>query len=578
MTKRQIYLNEYNMPTGNTFYLPYSSGLLQAYAQQLDIINDNYIFKPILFRRDIVNNLVKKYHNPDIVGFSLSVWNYNLSLAVAKQIKKRFPHSYIMCGGPSAPLNSIEFFKNHPYIDLIIYKEGERLFREVLIQQLNSKILPQHTTIFKVDPIKDLDIFPSPYVNNIYKELIQDNSDIQFKAIVETNRGCPFKCSYCFWGVSVGQKKIGFHSSEYIRKDAEWISKQKIEYVFCADANFGMFRQDIQTAQTYKKIKQKCKYPKKFRVCYGKNTTDNIFQTASILSNANLAKNVSLSVQTTTNEVLQNVGRKNIKSSVFKKLLQQYIDANIPTYTEVILGLPGETYHSYLNSLQQIIESVKHNHIFIYHCIVLPNTTLNEKRYRQEYGIKTVNVPLAEVHGTIRDKRLEQEFEEIIIGTNTMPTEDWVQCAVISWVVQVFHSFKIGYDIVDYLAKTYDIKHIDFYKFLIYDTNLQIIYNFINKAYDITNGNSRCCSIPIYGNIYYDPEEITFLDIIRTKTDFYQRLHNIIQDFLQTKGLKKDSYIRILCNKQMDKLPNIENFSSLEEFATQTILYGRKSS
>ncbi len=580
---RQVYLNEYNMPTDNTVYLPYSSGLLQIYAQQSDVVNDNYEFKPILFQRDTVKNIIDQYDNPDVVGFSISIWNYRLSLEVGKQLKKKFPNSYIIFGGPSAPLESQEFFQEHPYVDLIIYKEGERLFKDILVNRLNGGKLPYHTTISCKDSPKDLDIFPSPYTGGVYTKLIKDNSQIKFKAIIETNRGCPFKCAYCFWGVTNIKKKIGFHSDEYIRGDAEWISQNKIEYIFCADANFGMYKNDVRTAQTYVDIKNKNGYPEKFRVCYGKNATNNIFQTASILSRADLAKNISLSVQTTTDNVLQNIGRKNIRSETFEKLQKQYTQANIPTYTEIILGLPGETYDSYLITLQQIINMVQGNHIFVYHCVVLPNTKLASKNYQNQHKIQTILAPLAEVHGTIRDYNLIQEFEEVVIGTNTMPPKDWIKCATISWIVQLFHSFKVGYDIVEWLVKTFNVKHIDFYEFL-YNSDLPQIDNFKNIARNVTMGHPRCQKILNYGNIYYDPEEVAFLDIIYDKYYFYNCLYDVIKSFLKISqninildNIECGCLIKGLCNQTRDSLPNVDDFDSLQEFATQTILYGRKS-
>ena len=55
---RQIYFNEYNIAVGNSIFLPYTSGLLQVYAQQEDRIKDNYEFKTILFQKDTVETKV----------------------------------------------------------------------------------------------------------------------------------------------------------------------------------------------------------------------------------------------------------------------------------------------------------------------------------------------------------------------------------------------------------------------------------------------------------------------------------------------------------------------------------------
>ena len=86
---RQVYLNEYNPAIGDSIFLPYTSGLLQSYAEQSSTVKQNYDFQTILFQKDSVENIVSGYDNPDVVGFSTVIWNYNLSLSVAKKLKQK---------------------------------------------------------------------------------------------------------------------------------------------------------------------------------------------------------------------------------------------------------------------------------------------------------------------------------------------------------------------------------------------------------------------------------------------------------------------------------------------------------
>ena len=463
LNKKRIYLNEYNIPTNNSIYLPYSSGLLQAYAQQIGLITDNYEFVKIFFQRDTVDNIVNQYDNPDVVGFSVSMWNYQLSLAVAKELKEKFPDCLIVFGGPHITQNN-SFFKQYPFVDFAVYREGERIFPEILLDRINLKQLSSHVVLCDNNPPKDLDVFPSPYIAGIFDDIIKSHPELEFKTIVETNRNCPFTCVFCYYGNNNIDNKIRYHSLDYVKKDLEWIGQNKIKYVVCADANFGMFKRDIEISQMCDKVKKQYGYPEKFRINYGKNTTQNIFKAASILSQSDLAKTVTLSVQSFSQDVLDSIKRKNIKVEAFKDLQKQYNEAGIPTYTEIILGLPSETYQSFVDGLESAIRLIKDNQMFIYHCQILPNTLLADPEYQEKYGIQTVKLPLSEVHVTARQDDFIQEFDEIIIKTNTMTTEEWVECTVLSWVVQLFHSLKIGNHIVDWIVNTYNVNYMDIYK------------------------------------------------------------------------------------------------------------------
>ena len=88
--------------------------------------------------------------------------------------------------------------------------------------------------------------FPSPYLTGQFDYLLNDGTNYQ--AIIETNRGCHSGCHYCYWG---NKKKYEFFDMQRIKDEAEWIGRNKIKYVFCADSNFGIFDRDIEIAQIY---------------------------------------------------------------------------------------------------------------------------------------------------------------------------------------------------------------------------------------------------------------------------------------------------------------------------------------
>ncbi len=574
---QQVYLNEYGIPAdNNAIFYPYTSGLIQAYARQFDVINQNYEFKPILFIRDTVDNIVNKYDDPSIVGFSTTLWNYRLSLAVAKRLKQKFKECLIIFGGPQVEIESKQFFNDYPFVDLCVYGEGEKVFKDILVENLQSRISHYQTLhLFELDT--DLDIFPSPYQVDIFDNYKELYPQITFKGLVELNRNCPFHCAYCCWGQKELGSKVKYHSYKYVKRDAEWFGQNQIEYLFCTDGNFGMFERDIKSAQIYADVKEKYSgYPSIFRVCFGKNITNNIFKTVKILTKSGLAKSVSLSVQSQDELVLKSINRKNISQKVFLDLQHKYIDLGVSTYTEIILGLPNETKQSFLDGLEKTLRTIDNNQLFVYHCQVLKNTALDSQEYRNKYGLQTVNRILKEPHSETRHKDIIKEYEEVIIGTNTLSIEEWKECAVISWTIQLLHSLKIADKLIKWMVQYYQISYMSIYNHII-NSGLLEIKKFCEITDEIIAGGSESQSDIRFGQLNYEPEEMAYLNILCNKGRFYFKFYAVLIDFLFVNGLEYCLLIEKLMNQQRESpLPSPNDFDTLQDFAIKTIIYGGK--
>ena len=64
--------------------------------------------------------------------------------------------------------------------------------------------------------LKDFDKVPSPYLVGIFDDLIKENPKERWLASWETNRGCPFSCTYCDWGLQLIVKFQGCIWIEYL--------------------------------------------------------------------------------------------------------------------------------------------------------------------------------------------------------------------------------------------------------------------------------------------------------------------------------------------------------------------------
>ena len=585
MGKLKVYFNEYNVLMENAVYLPLVSGLLQSYAKTIPTISENYQFMPFLFMRDDIDKIVENYRNPDVAAFSVSMWNANLSMEVARRVKEKFPRCLTVFGGPHIPHEGEEFFQRYPFADVTVRAEGEQTFVNILTRFLESrdfegipgisyrdkngryvKNIQEHT------PAKDLDIYPSPYVLGAFDEIMANNKGIEFQAIVETNRGCPFLCAFCFWGQGGLNKRFRFFSEEHVQKTADWLGKNKIRYVFCADSNFGMFKRDPDLARFFVNSKLKYGFPEKFRVCYGKNAEESIYETAKLLAEHGLAKTITLARQSNDKETLKNINRTNIRLEVYNNLQQRYHAEEMSTYTELILGLPGETYQSFVKGLEEILQNIIENQVFIYHCQILPNTTMAHKDYMKKHGIITRNVPLNEVHAAVRPRELTTEYEEIIVGTNAMSTEDWKKGTVLSWVTQLFHGIKASFFITNYLVDRYNVKHTEFLEYIAQlkmSEDLKMVRHEIgifHKAADaLIQDNSRCRVMRDFASIYWEPEEAAFLSISNDKHRFYSEMFELVKEYLKKIGADFDEEeLREVVKYQEARFPGYKLFNTVE--------------
>ena len=112
-------------------FLPYSVGLIQAYCQTNPVINENFDFGELIYLRSDPET-AQNMENPAVVGISCYIWNWEWSKELAWAVKQRHPECLVVMGGPQVPSRSQGFFREHQYVDLLVYHEGEIAFSNIL--------------------------------------------------------------------------------------------------------------------------------------------------------------------------------------------------------------------------------------------------------------------------------------------------------------------------------------------------------------------------------------------------------------------------------------------------------------
>ena len=622
--KKKLYFFQVNYPYGKSAHIPYTAGQLAAYAFDDRDIAENYKLEKIFFLRKNVDSVMAEIDEPFIVAFSTYIWNCNYNKTLAKMIKEKYPDCTIVFGGHHVSPGG-DMLDECPYIDYLLHGEGEIIFRRLmraLIGLDKAEEIPgislrtDNGILTNPEMISSECNFPSPYLNGYFDDIIKENPDTDFMALIETSRGCPNSCAYCDW--SNMKSKIRKFPLERIYGEIEWVTKNKVYGLGSADSNFGLFERDEEIADKIIESKKKCGFPVGFQTSYAKNSSKTVFNIGMKLEKSGMNKGITLSFQSMNETVLDNIGRHNIGIDHYKKLMTLYNEAGVATYTELILGLPGETYESLVDGIDTLLNLGQHNSIYIHNCEWLPCSIMGQKNYIERYKIKKSHIPLNQPHREPDDDDNIPEWSEIVTSTYSMDGQDWKKMNLFSFVVQAFHHMGILQFFALYLYNEGLCSYKNFYislldHFLSHpDTVAGRTFDKISKHLDdvlLEKGTLSCCD-ERFGKVQWPFEEYAYLCTAYELDKFFDEIADFLSTFKIEKSvfddllafqktiIKKpfdseitvtanhnfDSYFNSLLNGKpakltaciLEKTVRVKPFANWEHYAKVVAWYGRK--
>ena len=434
----------------NTYWIPYSAGCVWSYVSQYADISDGFDLKDIIFRRENPDDVIARIDNPAVCGFSCYIWNQQYCLLLAQRIKQLWPNCVIIFGGAQVSGKMLA----HKFIDSLVLAEGEYGFLDCLRKIQQGRAPDQ---IYNRQRLEVLDI-PSPYTTGVFDSMIARHPDAAWSMTFETNRGCPYACTFCDWGGTT-YSKIKKFSIDRITADLEWAIDKPIGYLYCADANFGIFKErDLEIARIIKRVADISSIDS-VNLQYAKNSTEIVFEIAQILGE--FSRGITVSVQSMNDSTLETIKRKNLDINDIKKLMRLSEQHTVPTYTEMILGLPNETLETWKQGFDQILEMGQHNHIDIWFAQLLENSELNQTR--DQFNITSV---VAKDYMPLLNKTDWRDLDEdieLISSTETMSLDDIVEGYMYGWMVLHFHISGYSQIYSRWLRHCQDVSYRDFY-------------------------------------------------------------------------------------------------------------------
>ena len=423
------------------------------------------------------NKLIEAITNwkPSVLALSNYCWNSEISRTIFNYAKKLNQSVVCVAGGPDFP-NDLEqceeYLSIRTDIDFYVYLEGEvpfyKLIKKIVegadIETLKSEaqegvmsIHPKTRELVlgeRTPRIKNMDIIPSPYLSGLMDKWF----DGHFAPMIETARGCPFSCSFCYEGQS-WFSRVGRFSTERINDELTYMAKKmkdRPSVLLCiSDSNFAMYQRDERIADHLRHLQDEYGWPNAFDVTTGKANFDRIMRISAQLDNK---IRPYTSLQSLNSETLRIVKRKNIPIDLYLKVQKEIQELGQQAIAELIVPLPGETKASFFKGMRKLINSGLEK-INVYTTMILKGTEMASKEWKNKYGMKTKWRILPRQFGEYCGEKVF-EVEEVCIATNTMPFNDYLECRGLTLVSQLYMSEQ--YDVIRKHLNELEINAYDF--------------------------------------------------------------------------------------------------------------------
>jgi radical SAM superfamily enzyme YgiQ (UPF0313 family) len=387
MSKRNVLLVQLPIPPagpepirGN---VPLAAGYLKLYARLhgLESHFDIDIFPPLLANTLSDQALVEEIlaRRPWMVGFTCYLWNIERTLWIAQHIKERQPDTKILIGGPEVTFDN-RWVLDHSAVDYAAIGEGEQTFTELLTALRDSDNLSvpipglltphsplptPHSTFLPRRPLPHLNDISSPYLAAIL------DADDEQMLLLETIRGCIFKCKFCYYPKSYDD--LYFVSEEKIVANLEHARRRGAKEVVLLDPTLNQRR----NFPDFLRLLARCNPDRQFSY-FGELRAEGITpNVAALLHQAGFTE-VEIGLQSIDPLAMELMDRNNNLRS-FERGARAMLHLGIKVKVDLIIGLPGDTVDSVRRGLDYIHCTGLYSQVQVFNLAILPGTSFRQE-------------------------------------------------------------------------------------------------------------------------------------------------------------------------------------------------------
>ncbi|MCA1960800.1 MAG: B12-binding domain-containing radical SAM protein [Desulfomonile sp.] len=309
---------------------------------------------------------------PDVLALTLYVWNAQRSLFLASAVKRHSPAIKVLVGGPEVTPDNMWVLR-HPAVDAGVFGEGESRIVAV-VEALAAGKDPRGIPgiFFKTDarietnmgpaPRWDLDRCPYPYLD---RTIAPSRDGTLF---LETVRGCPFRCRYCYYHKTYELVRSYSAGSIDAVLDFAYGSDSAVRELYLMDPTFNFAKgfRDVLRSMAARRSSKDLAVHTELRA----DLLDS--RDVGLLCDAGL-KTAEVGLQTIDKTVLAAAGRQGdpIAVAAGVTLLK---NSGVEVTTGIILGLPGDTPEGFSRTLQWLKRTGAYSVVHPFVLSVLPGT------------------------------------------------------------------------------------------------------------------------------------------------------------------------------------------------------------
>jgi radical SAM superfamily enzyme YgiQ (UPF0313 family) len=394
------------------------------YYDKFEWLEAPYKFNKYKDIKDIYNEVP----NADIYLISSYVWNYDLCDLFAEHAKKVNKDAICILGGPHIGTNEPEFLKSRKFYDFICQptKPGEVFIEDFLNSYIDNKGKVNNQDIsWEINSTKqtkcglpDYSIYEEHF--DYVKKICNYSKEHKMEAfiVLETTRGCPYKCVYCEWGGGLDTKIIT-KKVDIAKRDISAMKRAGYTSAFLTDANFGAFEErdleifkfawqqgvhltDISTMKSKDLNRRKRLVDCWFEIVGPRVEPKNSKQSKNFeYWNLNEVDNYisivpTVAIQSISDEAMKVAKRVDLSSKdkieLSKHIGKQCKEKGYPVPSlELILGMPGSTLKDFYDEMEIIwnfkaLSNNRHDYM------LLPDSYISKKEYLEQYKIQSVKV------------------------------------------------------------------------------------------------------------------------------------------------------------------------------------------
>ncbi len=288
-----------------------------------------------------------------VLGFSCYIWNIEMILALASDIKKISPDTTIVLGGPEVSFDSDKFVKCEG-VDYVVSGNGEESFYQLCLS-IEKGLIPgevSNLTYCKgaevfVNTQKSLDInsLPFPYENL---------SGLENKLVYyETSRGCPYNCQYCLSSGHV----LSSRSLDRVFDELKFFIDKRVRQVKLVDRTFNYNKARAMDIWHFLMENDMGVTNFHFEIMAELLDEDSI----SLLSAARKGLfQFEIGIQSTNPKTRNEIERHGSLESAFENIRRVTSFGNIHIHLDLIAGLPYESYLCFKKSFNDVISLKPH--------------------------------------------------------------------------------------------------------------------------------------------------------------------------------------------------------------------------